>query len=148
MKLRTFFLIFILLVLSIFGAYKIYFLDHQVALNSGKSPANNIANVYDRVISSGELKVAYIVTSPYILKESSTGKLSGIFYDFTEELGKSLSLRINWVEAVNLNNLSVGFENGRYDMIATPLWRSGGRARVVDFSTLVLLNGWSICVKK
>lgn len=119
---------FTALVLSVWCSYKIFKLDPNISTNAGQ------ITTYDRVISSGELNVAYIVFPPYIIKNSSTGALSGIFYDLTEELGKSLSLKVNWVEEVNLNNLSVGFENNRYDMIATPLWRNGGRARVVDFS--------------
>lgn len=90
--------------------------------------------VFDRVTDSNTLRVGYLILPPYLNKDTATGNLSGIFYDFSEELGKRLKLRVEWVEEVNLANLSIGLESARYDMIAFPLWRSAARARNVAFS--------------
>ena len=148
MPFRYLYLVILSLALSLTSIVTIYFQEWQHSHKVDEAVTANAGKVYERVISSGELKVAYIVFPPYIVKDSSTGKLSGIFYNLTEELGKSLSLKINWVEEVNLNNISVGFEGSRYDMIATPLWRNGGRARVVDFSIPLFYSTVGVYVRK
>jgi polar amino acid transport system substrate-binding protein len=120
-------LLLIALSLSLWSAY-------HISTNRLASSSNTGTTAYDRVMERGTLRVGYIVTSPYIFKDSAKGTLSGPFYDLTEELGKSLSLKVEWVEEVNLTNMSTGLETGRYDMVATPLWRNGARARAVGFS--------------
>lgn len=114
--------------------------------NGGSSAS--ISPVYDRVISNGTLRVAYLVLPPYLEKSTSTGELSGVFYDFMEELGKRLQLKVVWVEEANLATLSLGFENNRYDMIAFPLWRSASRAKNVAFSTPVFYSTIGVYVKQ
>lgn len=87
------------------------------------------------VIKSGKLRVGYITFPPYLNKDTSSGQLSGIFYDITQKLGRNLSLKVVWVEEAGLANLSAGFDANRYDLIAFPLWRNGARAKNVAFST-------------
>lgn len=96
--------------------------------------APSSTDAYTRVVQSGEIRAGYLVYPPYLTKDTSSGKLAGIFYDVTEALGKNLGLKIKWVEEVNLANLAEGFKSNRYDMVAFPLWRNAGRAKVVDFS--------------
>jgi len=95
---------------------------------------NNTSSVFDRVIQTNRLKVGYLVLPPYLSKKTSSGELSGIFYDVMEELGRSLNLEIEWVEEVNLATMSIGLDNNRYDLIAFPLWRSSNRSKKVAFS--------------
>lgn len=89
----------------------------------------------ERIREKGELRVGYIVFPPYISRDSRSGRMSGIFATFTEELAKNLGAKLIWVEEVNLTNLSAGLDSNRFDMIVTPLWRSADRAKAVQFST-------------
>lgn len=101
----------------------------------GRVPtASSSTDAYTSVVQTGEIRAGYLVYPPYLTKDTSSGKLAGIFYDVTEALGKNLGLKIKWVEEVNLANLAEGFKSNRYDMVAFPLWRNAGRAKVVDFS--------------
>ena len=104
-------------------------------LHFRQSPQTIDQQAYSRVMERSELRVGYLVLPPYLNKDASSGKLSGIFYDVTEELGKRLELRVVWVEEANLATLSAGIDSGRYDLIAFPLWRSAARAKNVAFST-------------
>lgn len=98
-------------------------------------PPGASQDAYTRVVKSGELRAGYLVYPPFLIKETSSGKLSGVFYDVTEALGRNLNLKIKWVEEVNLANLAEAFKSDRYDMVAFPLWRNAARAKVMDFST-------------
>lgn len=102
------------------------------------APAGSVSSktftVYERVIEKGEIRVGYLVLPPFLDKKSSTGAFTGIFYDFMEEIGRRLDLKVVWVEEVNLANMSVGLETRRYDMVAFPLWRNAARAKTMAFS--------------
>jgi ABC-type amino acid transport substrate-binding protein len=90
--------------------------------------------VFERVRRSNTLRVGYLVEPPYLNKQTRSGRLSGIYYDFTNEIGARLGLRVEWVEEVNLATLSEGLESGRYDLVAFPLWRNAIRSKSVYFS--------------
>jgi ABC-type amino acid transport substrate-binding protein len=113
--------------LAVIGVLSIYSVWHTFPSTSHEEIADNSAFV--RVKASDEIRVGYFIEPPYLVKESATGQLSGIFYDVIEELGKRLGVRIVWVEEASLSTLSAGLDAGRYDMIAFPLWRSAGSRR-------------------
>lgn len=96
---------------------------------------------YQRVIESGEIKVGYIPYPPGLIKDPNTGKLSGIFYDTLEAAGKSLGLKINWVEEVQWGTMIEGLKTHRYDLIGSPVWNNSQRARVADFTTPLFYSG-------
>lgn len=103
--------------------------------------------VYQRVLRTNEIRVGYFVEPPYLDKETSSGRLSGVFYDFMELLGRNLGFKVSWVEEVNLANLASGLDTGRYDMIAFTLWRSAARARTVAFSVPLFYTPVGIYVR-
>jgi ABC-type amino acid transport substrate-binding protein len=105
-------------------------------------------DVFDRVLSRGELRVGYLVLPPYLRKDAATGALSGIFYDLTEEIGRRLGFKVSWVEEVSLATLPAGLETGRYDYIAFPLWRSAARAKIVGFSVPLYYTPVGIYVRE
>lgn len=123
----------IILVLSVYNFIQIKKTkEFAIPVSSSKA--------FNKVMESGEIRVGYLISPPYLSKQTSTGQLSGIFYDVTEELGKRLNLKVIWVEEVNLATLSEGLDNGRFEMIAFPLWRSADRAKKVAFSTPILYS--------
>lgn len=109
-------------------------LGFYVALTNSSLHSLSSTPVYDRVIRSRELRVGYLIEPPYLMKDTASGKLSGVFYDFTEEMGRRLGLKVVWVEEANLANLAAGFEGSRYDMLAFPLWRNSSRGVSFGFS--------------
>ena len=104
-------------------------------------PPQKQETLKDRVIKAGTIKVGYLATTPQQLaKDPNTGKLSGMFYDVVEEAGKKLNLKIEWTEEVGWGNMIEGLNQGRYDMIGSPVWANGARALKADFSTPVTYN--------
>jgi ABC-type amino acid transport substrate-binding protein len=91
-------------------------------------------SVAEKVLTSGEIRVGYVVYPPGLIKDPNTGALSGIFYDALEEVGKNLNLKINWVEEVGWGTMIEGLKAGRYDMVGSPVWPTSQRATQVDFT--------------
>ena len=124
----------------------------SLAANIGKTEKTSSAtaspDIHARVVASSELRVGYLVYPPYLAKDSSSSKLSGVFFDLTEQLGRNLGLKVTWVEEVNLANLATGFSSQRYDMIAFPLWRSASRAKAVAFSVPLFYSVIGAYVRK
>ena len=89
---------------------------------------------YERVIRTGEIRCAYAVYEPPLIKDPSTGKLSGIFYDVMTEVGKRLNLKINWVEEVGYGTIAEGFATDRYDAFCNTVWPTPERSRAASFT--------------
>jgi len=88
-------------------------------------------SAYDRITKTKTLRCAYTTYPPFISKDANTGKMSGLFYDLTNELGRQLSLKVDWVEEVGSDAIFEGLNTGRYDAVcagyaATPARTWGG----------------------
>jgi ABC-type amino acid transport substrate-binding protein len=67
-------------------------------------------------------------------RDPNTGAFSGMYYDLLEELGKQLSLKIEWAEEVGLSTAFDGLAIGRYDVMCFPFAQTTARARVTEFT--------------
>lgn len=90
-------------------------------------------SVLDKVVSSETIRAGYIVYPPYIFKDPKTGELSGIFYDITNEIGKQLNLKVEWVEEAGYGTIATSLEAGRYDMYAG-IWPNAARSKAITFT--------------
>ena len=97
--------------------------------------------VRERVLSSNTIRAAYLVRPPNIIKDPNTGKLSGIFVDVLEEMGRRAGLRIEWVEEVTWATMMEGLESSRYDIVGTGIWRNATRGRAADFTLPLFYSG-------
>jgi ABC-type amino acid transport substrate-binding protein len=100
--------------------------------------------VYDRVMKTNTIRCGYYVWAPYLSKDPNTKQLGGIGYDLMEEVGKQLSLKIEWVAEVNLDSMFEGYRNGAYDMICAPITAMPARARVSDFTIPVMYGSLNL----
>lgn len=90
-------------------------------------------SVLDKVVSSGTLRAGYIVYPPYIFKDPQTGALSGIFYDITEDIGKQLGVKVEWVEEAGYGTIATSLEAGRYDAYMG-IWPNVPRSKAITFT--------------
>ncbi|MCB1556276.1 MAG: transporter substrate-binding domain-containing protein, partial [Alphaproteobacteria bacterium] len=65
---------------------------------------------------------------------------SGLAYDLIQALGKELDLKIEWTEETGWGSFNTGLDTGRYDVICTPVWQSGQRAKIVLLSEPLYFN--------
>lgn len=100
---------------------------------TGTAHADN-NEVFDRIIKSGTIKCAYYNWPPFIIKDLQTGEIKGLAHDVFEKIAEKLSLKVEWAAEVNLDSMFEGYQNGRYDMICTPVSPTPGRSRVSDFT--------------
>ncbi|MCB1558440.1 MAG: transporter substrate-binding domain-containing protein [Alphaproteobacteria bacterium] len=90
---------------------------------------------YERVIRTGTLRCGYLTYPPLLMKDLKTGEMSGVAHDIMTEIGKRLSLDIEWTEEVGTDVMLQGIASGRYESFCVPMYVSSGRARVAYFSS-------------
>ena len=90
-------------------------------------------SVYDRVMRTGTIRCGYFLYPPALMKDPNTGAMSGIYYDYLEQLGHNLHLKIDWAEEIGLGDYPTALQNGRIDAMCSSIWINGARARAHDF---------------
>jgi len=120
--------------LKVFGAVVFAIAIIFVARLTNTSEKNEVKDsVADNVINSGELRLGYVIYSPFLYKDES-GKLTGIFYEIAEAAAKKLNIKTNWVEEVGWGTAIEGLKSKRYDIVGTQMWPDSARAREAVFS--------------
>ncbi len=89
-------------------------------------------DVYTRVIDSGVIRCGYIPYPPTMMIDANTGEKSGIFYDYMNEIGKRLSLKVEWVQESGWGTFVNDLQKDRFDMLCSTIWTSAARGRVVN----------------
>ncbi|MFA6279177.1 MAG: transporter substrate-binding domain-containing protein [Bdellovibrionales bacterium] len=96
-------------------------------------------SAYDRVMRTGTLRCGYFFYPKFFEKDVNTGKLSGFYYDLVEEIGRRLSLKIDWTEEVGMANAFEGLKSNRYDAVCVPFTMTPNRARETEFTQPVMM---------
>jgi len=116
-----------------------------IAPQTAAQAESKTESAYDRVMRTGTIRCGYIHYEPYMIIDPATGKISGIYPDLMEEVGKRLSLKVEWAEEVGFGTAVEGLKTNRYDMVCSFMWASSTRARYADFSVPLnysLINVW------
>jgi len=92
-------------------------------------------SAYDRVMRTGVIRCGYVVYGSFFAYDPNTGKMSGIFYDIMEQIGKNAGLKVEWTEEVGFGDIFAGLDAGRFDVYAGGLWPSTERAKAGHFTT-------------
>jgi len=111
------------------------------------SPAAHAESVYERVIKSSTLKCGYISYPPAMIIDPNTGEKSGIFYDFMNEVGKRLSLKVEWVQESGWGTFINDLKSDRFDMMCSTIWTNSARAREADHTTPLYYSAISAWTK-
>lgn len=100
----------------------------------GGTPPAKTETVAERVLRTGTIRCGYVVWSPLITKDLTSGQMGGLYHDIIEETARRLSLKIEWAEESMADTLLAGIAANRYDMVCFPLYANSNRAREVMFS--------------
>ncbi len=96
----------------------------------------------DRIDKQKTLRVGWAVWHPYVFRDPKTNQLQGIAYDLIADMGKSMGVKIDWVED-SWSTLPAGIQANKFEitnlMAITP-----PRAAVVGFSDSVTKHGLSL----
>jgi ABC-type amino acid transport substrate-binding protein len=116
-------LVFVFVLMLCFGS---------LSVHAGQETASETA--YDRVMRTRTLRCGYIVWAPMFMKDPNTGKLSGIFHDYTEELAAVLSLKIDWAEELTPATYVEALKFGRVDMLCSGDWPNATRGQYLIYA--------------
>ena len=105
------------------------------------------STVYDRVIKSGKLRAAYITYPPALMKDTKTGKMSGIFVEALEKAAENMGLKVEWTEEVGWGSQIEGLQTDRYDIVGSPVWANPTRGKLTTLSVPIYFSGIGIYVR-
>lgn len=98
---------------------------------SGHSGSSTV-NTLSRVQQSSELHVGYLVFDPCVIKDASTGNLSGTFIDAVDYICGQLKVKPVYHETT-LGTFAAGLQSGQFDLSIGPTYRTIPRATSVNF---------------
>lgn len=82
------------------------------------------------------------------MKDINTGEMSGIYYDYLNQLGEVLSLKVQWVEETGFGPHVEALKNDRFDMMCAGDYQNGARGRYIDYMTPILYVALGIYVRE
>jgi polar amino acid transport system substrate-binding protein len=115
--------------------------------NNTADKKNNTVSVYERVITSGTIKASYLTYPPACMKDTKTGKMSGIFVDVLQKACDNLGLKLEWTEEVGWASQIEGLENDRYDIVGSPVWANPTRGKLTTMAVPVYYSGIGVFVR-
>jgi ABC-type amino acid transport substrate-binding protein len=89
---------------------------------------------YERVMRTGVLRCAYGLWEPSVMRDPNTGQLSGFIYDFMQEVGKALNLKVEYNLEVPWDTIAVALKSGKADAHCAGVWATPLRGRGLAFS--------------
>lgn len=89
-------------------------------------------SVFDKVQSSGVLKVGYFLFEPATMHDKD-GKPYGLFVDIVEQLAKDLRWKVEYKQ-VDLKNFAAALQSGDFDLSIGATFSSPNRASGVAFT--------------
>lgn len=104
-------------------------------------------SVYDRVLKDSVIRCGYTIYPPGCMKDSASGKLTGVFVETLEKAAGSLGLKIKWVEEVGWATQIEGLDKDRYDMIGSSVWANSKRAKLATLSIPLYFSPIGIYVR-
>lgn len=115
--------------------------------NNTAEKKNNTTSVYERVINAGTIKASYLTYPPASMKDTKTGKMSGIFVEVLQKACDNLGLKLEWTEEVGWASQIEGLENDRYDIVGSPVWANPTRGKLTTMAIPVYYSGIGIFVR-
>jgi len=106
------------------------------------------STVYDGIVKSGVIRAGYITYPPACVKDTKTGKLSGIFVEVLEKAAENCGLKVEWTEEVGWGAQIEGLDAGRYDIVGSPVWANPTRGKLSTMSIPVYYSGIGIYVRQ
>ncbi|HEU0117897.1 MAG TPA: transporter substrate-binding domain-containing protein [Alphaproteobacteria bacterium] len=101
----------------------------------GAKPAASLReSTYDRVMRTKTIRCGYAAWPPLLIKDPNSGKLSGVFYDYMQAVGKALNLKIEWSEEMGWGDFPAALSVGRVDAFCAGAWPNASRASQIDFT--------------
>jgi ABC-type amino acid transport substrate-binding protein len=89
---------------------------------------------FDRIMRTRTIRCGYQVWPPAFIKDLNTGKMSGINYDFAEEIAGELNLKIEWAAEVGSGDAVQALNANKFDVMCTSMWPDAGRLSQTEYT--------------
>src|SRR4029077_16286628 len=66
--------------------------------NQGLQQGKAKETVYDRIMRTKKIRAAWLTYPPAAMKDTKTGKMTGIFVDTLEAMAKNMGLEVEWMQ--------------------------------------------------
>jgi polar amino acid transport system substrate-binding protein len=116
-----------------------------LAIGAAVAPTAD-ARTLDQIISSGELRIGYVVTPPNAIKDPATGKLSGYDVEMITAIAKDMGLKPVFVET-DWGTFAAGLQADQFDLSICPTFATIKRAMAVLFTRPIIFAGNGALVK-
>ena len=105
-------------------------------------------SVYDRVIRTKKIRAAWLTYPPAAMKDTTSGKLSGIFVDALNRIAKNLDLEVQWMDGETPWGTQIeGLEADKFDIVGSPVWANPTRGKLTTLSRPAYYSGIGIYVR-
>ncbi len=125
----------------------VFAVGNWVGGNKSSSDVQKSESVYDRVMRTKTIRCGYHIWEPFLVKDINTGAMSGIYYDYMNQLGEILSLKVEWVEETGFGPHVEALKNDRFDMMCAGDYQNGARGRYIDYTTPILYVALGVYVR-
>ena len=105
-------------------------------------------SVYERIMRTGKIRAAYITYPPAVIKDTTTGKMTGTFVETLQQIADNLELELEWTEEVGWGAQIEGLAADRYDIVGSPVWANPTRGKLTTMSKPVYYSGVGAYVRK
>ncbi len=105
-------------------------------------------STYDRIMRTKTIRCSYLVWPPYLNKDTATGKLSGVYFDLMERIGKDWGVTIDWAEEAGTASRLEGVRTGRTDFYCSASAPTPERTAVAAFSRAFVYHPFYLYVKE
>jgi ABC-type amino acid transport substrate-binding protein len=75
------------------------------------------------------------------MKDTATGKMTGIFVEALERAAENMGLKVQWTEEVGWGAQIEGLQAGRYDIVGSPVWANPTRGKLTTLSIPLYYSG-------
>lgn len=103
-------------------------------LTTGATTEVKKETAYERIMRTGVIRCGYLVWEPAFIRDPNTGAFSGPIYDFTEELGRMLGLKIEWSLEMSTATYLEDLNAGKYDLECSGGFANAHRGKFVLYS--------------
>ena len=106
-------------------------------------------SVYDRIVRTKTIRAAWLTYPPAAIKDTVSGKMSGIFVDTLNRIGSDLGIKVEWMDGETPWGQQIeGLNEDRYDIVGSPVWANPVRGELTTLSRPVYYSGIGIYVRQ
>ncbi len=91
-------------------------------------------STYDRVMRTKTIRCGYALYEPFVSKDVVTGEMSGLTYEYINQVAKNAGIQIKWTEEMNVDQVIPSLNYGRIDAFCIPCTPDRNWEKQIGFS--------------